>query len=237
MNYSADLSAINWLKIGEQPVTKGQIFRVANALPNVFEAYTALLPAVGHIEGFPFDQVNLKNGSIAQLNENAAIWSKYGIHDAHRTPSYDPTSFRELANQFNLPYDVTLLNKLGWGKRGFAVDWIRTANSFRSLANVLAAASPLSLYIEDYWRWGEGLNILPSADDVLYDVTTDEFVEFMTQSFFDASLYLFPEDKSWCLVNVEDCSVTVIGTDKATAVRISETYPLETMPLLHGSPM
>ncbi|RSK44574.1 hypothetical protein [Hymenobacter perfusus] len=237
MKYKADLTAINWLEIGEQPVIKGGLFRVANALPDVFEAYIALLPAIGLIEGFPFDQISLKDNSIAQTNQNAAIWGEYGIHDAHRTPDYKPTVFRELANQFKLPFDVTLLSRLDWGKRGFAIDWTRTANSLKALLNALATGNDLSLYIEDYWRWAEIHEILPTTDEVLYEVNAEDFLGFMTQSFFDATLYLFPEDRSWCLVNIEDCNVMIIGTDRATAAMIAKTYSLETIDLLYESPM
>lgn len=58
---------------------------------------------------------------------------------------------------------------------------------------------------------------LPTEAEVLYRVTADEFVAFLQRTMFDATAYLFPDDRSWCFVNFEDGLAPVIGLSAAQA--------------------
>ncbi|RAK70304.1 hypothetical protein DLM85_05525 [Hymenobacter edaphi] len=62
--------------------------------------------------------------------------------------------------------------------------------------------------------------VLPCEDEVLYRVTADEFVAFLQQAMFDATAYLFPDDRSWCLVNFEDGPAPIIGLSTASQVSV-----------------
>ncbi|RPD44571.1 hypothetical protein DNI29_20785 [Hymenobacter sediminis] len=230
MDYSTDLSVVDWLQINEERIYGNRFLQVTDLLPNLFATYTALLPSVGIIEGFPFEQVNLKNPSIAQLNKNAAIWAEYGIYNAQYTPTYTPTCFSDLATQFNLPYNNTLLARLEWQKRGFAIQWEQTASNLMNLLKAVAPDSQLLLYVVDYYRWA-AIDELPSADQVVYSITIAEYIEFITAASFDATCYLFPEDTSWCLVNVEDRSFPILGADWASSEAISSQSYIEKLPL------
>jgi hypothetical protein len=231
MKYSTDLSTIDWLKPTLNTLRGAPISKVKDALPDIFAAYIALLPAVGIIEGFPFVEINLQDSSIAQLNKNAAIWERYGTHTIHRTPNYTLTKFKDLADQFNIPYDLSVIRQLEWGKRGFASQPERTASKLAALLETLSTDAQLLLYIQDYWRWEAVYQLLPCADEVIYHVSIKEFIAFMEQSFFDATLYLFPPDLSWCLFNVEDGLCPVIGVSAEVGAAITVEPSLETFQL------
>ncbi|HEX8428054.1 hypothetical protein [Hymenobacter sp.] len=229
MKYTTDLSAINWLKPAFNTVGSGPVLKVSDMIPNIFASYTALLPAVGIIEGFPFDEINLQDSSITQLNKNAAIWEQYGTHSIHRVPNYTLTKFKDLADRFTIPYDLSMVKRLEWGKGGFANQNEFTAIKLTALLETLAIDNQLLLYIEDYWRWEAVYQLLPSAEEVVYYVTIKEFIAFMEQSFFDATLYLFPPDLSWCLFNVEDGFCPIIGTSEEVGAAIRSESSLETL--------
>ncbi|UOG73005.1 hypothetical protein MTX78_12805 [Hymenobacter tibetensis] len=231
MKYSNDLSVIEWLKPTVNTHTSTPVLKVGDAVPNIFATYTALLPAVGIIQGFPFGEINLEDPSIAQLNKNAAIWEQYGTHSIHRKPNYTPITFKHLAAQFGIPYDLSMVRRLEWSKRGFATLSELTMSSLVALLERLTVDNQLFLYIEDYWRWEAVYQLLPSADEVVYCVSIKEFIAFMEQSFFDATLYLFPSDLSWCLFNLEDRLCPVIGTSKKLGATILESPSLETLQL------
>lgn len=235
MKYSSDLSIIDWLKPTISTHKNAPILKVKDVLPNIFSAYTALLPAVGIIQNFPFDEIDLQNSSIAQLNKNAAIWEQYGTHTIHRAPNYTPTTFKDLATQFGLPYELSMVRRLEWGKRGFASQPELTAGKLATLLHTLAADNQLLLYIEDYWRWEAIYQLLPSANEVVYHVTVKEFIAFMEQSFFDATLYLFPPNLDWCLFNIEDGLCQVIGTSAEVEASITAEACLETFQLTRES--
>lgn len=213
MIYDTDLSVINWLEIDEERICKGSGLQVSEVLPGMFSVCIALLPAVTIIEGFPFEQIDLHNSSIAQLNTNAAIWKHYGVLSAHQTPVYTPVLFRDLAMKFDLPYDAHLLKRLEWRKQGFAIEWAQTASNLSSMLRALSQNALLRLYVIDYYRWSV-LDQLPSPEQVVYSVTVEEFIGFLKSTSFDATLYLFPEDRSWCLTNVEDGSFPMLGINQ-----------------------
>jgi hypothetical protein len=224
MDYSEAELIVEWLQASKENI-ENEEFRVGNLLPATFTNYTALLPAVGIIDGFPFDQIHLHNPSIAQLNHNAYIWRQYGIYTVHATPTYQPTRFEHLASRFSLPYDASIITSLDWRKQGFAIDWERTTSNLRALLHqVTPGDALLVLYVLDYYRW-EAINVLPSARNGVYHVSVDEYMEFLMQSYFDPTAYLFPKDKSWCLLTVEDGSFPIL------AANFEPESAVETLPL------
>lgn len=232
MDYTLDLSAVRWLRPAYYAGPAAEPLQVKHLLPPHYEQYLALLPAVGLLADFPFEQVRPDSTAIDQLNRNVAIWTHYGVYTLNRSPDYQPTTFRQLAARFGLPYALSLVGQLPWAKRGFAVLDEPTAARLLMLLNALAVTTRLNLYVEDYWRWGPQMHqVLPSDDDVLYRVTADEFVHFLQRAMFDATAYLFPDDQSWCLVNFEDGLAPIIGLSSAAqadmpAAALSETLPL-----------
>ena len=224
MDYSEEELVVHWLQASKENVEKEE-FWVGNVLPSTFTNYTALLPAVGIIDGFPFDQIHLDNPSIAQINHNANIWTQYGIYTVHAFPTYQATRFEHLASRFGLPYDTSITTSLDWGKQGFAIDWERTACNLRTLLQQITPGNAsLVLYALDHYRW-EAINILPSARNGVYYVSVDEYVEFLRQSYFDATAYLFPKDRNWCLLTVEDSNFPILAANFRPESAV-ETLPL-----------
>ena len=230
MNYSTDLSIITWLEIDEERIYNSPQRRVADVLPDIFSAYTALLPAVGIIEGFPFEQINICKSTIAQINTNASIWKQYGVFSAHQTPDYKLTKFSDLAVQFGVTYDANVIKRLEWGTQGFAVKWEQTASNLLLLLRELAQCATLNLYVVDYYRY-EAIEVLPSSDQVVYSVTIEEFISLLSATSFDTTLYLFPDDRSWCLINVEDGDYPILGTSRELGEALGSKSSIEMFPL------
>lgn len=147
MNYTTDLSAVRWLNPAYYAGPAAEPLKVKHLLPPHYEQYLALLPAVGLIADFPFEQVRPDDASIAQLNRNVAIWTQHGVYTSNRSPDYQPTTFQQLAARFELPCDLSLTKRLPWAKRGFAVLDDPTAARLLQLLNGLAAATKLNLYV------------------------------------------------------------------------------------------
>ncbi|GAB2939994.1 hypothetical protein GCM10027048_00270 [Hymenobacter coalescens] len=230
MEYTADLSTVRWLNPAYYFGPADEPLKVKHLIPVAYEQYLTLLPVVGIIADFPFGEVQPDSTAIDQINRNVAIWTQHGVYISDRTPHYQSTTFRQLAARFELPYDMSLVNRLPWGRRGFAILEEPSAARLRTLLNGLAAATKLNLYVEDYWRWGPQMHhVLPTDDEVLYRVTADEFVTFLQQAMFDATAYLFPDDRSWCLVNVEDGLAPIIGLSSVAQTRMVMPAHVETM--------
>ena len=232
MDYATDLSPIRWLNLQAPVRPAGEPLRLKHLLPESYHGYWALLPTVGILEAFPFEQVNPDSPDVGQINHNVAIWNQVGVYQWGNSPTYQRTSFRQLSAQFALPYDVSLVRKLPWGKRGFATLDEPTAAGLLVLLRELAPEASLNLYVEDYWRWGPQLNqLLPTDEDVVYRVSPEEFVSFLQGARFDASAYLFPDDQSWCLVTVEDGLCPFIGVSEKAEAVIQAHFDGEKMPL------
>lgn len=236
MEFTTDLSALGWLKPVFYSRAAWEALRVKHMLPESYEQYFELLPAVGILEDFPFEQVQPHSAAIDQINRNVAIWTRYGVYLAGRQPAYQPTTFRQLATQFGLSFDENLVRQLPWGKRGFATLNELTANRLRHLLQQLAPAVRLTLYIEDYWRYGPMTGqLLPTDDEVLYRATAAGFVAFLQQASFDATAYLFPDDRSWCLVNREDGLGPILGCSAAAARAVATRSGIELLQLTPDS--
>ncbi|WP_400190623.1 hypothetical protein [Hymenobacter sp. B81] len=232
MEYTTDLEPVQWLKQNPAARAATEPLLVKHLLPERYPYIRALLPAVGIIEGFPFDQVKPDSSRIEQINRNVAIWTQHDVYRAGRTPVYQPTSFRQLAARFALPYNLDLLGKLLWRTLGFATLAEPTAAVLLDLLLQLAPATTLNLYVEDSWRWGpEFTPILPTDEEVLYRVTAREFIDFLQQAAFDATAYLFPDARNWCLVNVEDGLCPIIGGHADTEALIAAHFRGEPLPL------
>lgn len=236
MEFTSDLSAIRWLQPSHGNALYDGPLRVRHLLPKEYQQYLALLPAVGILEDFPFEQVQLDKATIQQINRNAEIWTRYGIYSSNREPDYQPTTFHQLAAKFGLPYDLSLVSQLPWSKKGFATLAELTAAHLLELLCQLASTTKLNLYVEDYWHWGpQAEQVLPTDDEVVYRVTAQEFVTCFTQMYLDATLYLFPDDLSWCLANAEDALAPVLGIDEPAATTIAERCRLEVLLLSQES--
>ncbi|GGF06512.1 hypothetical protein [Hymenobacter cavernae] len=211
MDYTTDLSALKWLRGSVSDRSDIESLKVKHLLPNTYSAYIALLPSVGIIDGFPFNEVDPNTISIEQINANVKVWNEYGIYSFNSTPNYSKTRFSKLAKMFELPYDLSMQRTLPWRKRGFAILEQDTLDNLRGILKQIFLTNKVNLYIEDYWRWYEVYNLLPHSKEVIYRANIDEFIHFFSTSFFDASLYLLPDDRSWCLMNIENGFCPVIG--------------------------
>ncbi|QIX60020.1 hypothetical protein HER32_01965 [Hymenobacter sp. BT18] len=168
MEFTTDLSALDWLPgvLIDKPRPSPLLLR--HLLPDGFSGYYSLLPVVGIIPDFPFDLVKPEKTSIQQLNQNATIWTQYGVHTPGRKPVYQPTTFQALAARFRLPYTYRLFHDLPWRKAGFNTLSEQTQGQLASLLDELAPAVKLNLYVEDAVRWGPQVHeVLPTGEEVV----------------------------------------------------------------------
>jgi hypothetical protein len=206
---------INWRRTTEPPTVK-------DCLPP-FDNYLAILWVPGIVDNFPFDKIVEPPITIEQINTNVAIRRQFNLFlNEESDQPYRETTFQELAKHFNKPYNRQIIYSLRWETKGIKTLFRQTRQRLEKLINELSGNETLYAYIEDHWRWFNVYNVMPAISDSVYQTTADEYLEFMDKSFYDANIYLYPENKSWCLLNLEDLSYNILGYNNAVADKINQ---------------
>jgi|GEM_PF-6813646 len=233
MNFTTDRAALRWATGNATSPEDKQPLKIKRLFPEEYKAYFALLPVVGIIDDFPFSEVQPNALSIEQTNRNAKIWTRYNIYSAHASPAYRGTNFRELAALFDLPsdYQLAALKKLPWNKKGFDALEDETYSTIGALLKSIAHSAVLNLYIEDAAHYCEVYNLLPTPEEVIYRVTAEDFIQLFRQHFSDAGLCLFPDDKSWCLINREAEFCPLLATSAESGEKVAAQSILEVLSL------
>ncbi|MCH6201387.1 hypothetical protein MMU07_17530 [Aquiflexum sp. LQ15W] len=232
MEQLEDITAKDWLTNHINWKNATRPFTLGNFLPNKFDNYISILWTPGVIDNFPFDKINQPPDSIEQTNANVEVWRQFKIFlNEKNYEAYRPTTFAELSNFFNQPYDRGIINTLPWKTQGIATLYKQTRQRFEKIVNVLTDGTELNIYIEDSWRWASVYNLLPSAEDVAYKISSVEFFDLMDITFYDANLYLYPVTNSWCLINMEDLGYNILAynnsfADKLNQLNLSDTFAM-----------
>lgn len=225
-----DIKAKDWLTkhINWQNATRP--LTLDNFLPPTFDNYIAILWTPGLIDNFPFDKINQPPDTIEQINTNVQVWRQFNIFlNEENDEAYRPTTFVELSSLFGKPYNRTIIKSLPWQSQGFKNLFKQTRQRLEIIVNALSNGTELNIYIEDYWRWAEVYNLLPSSEDIAYKISCDEFLDLMDKTSYDANLYLYPVNKSWCLINIEDLGYNILAynndfTDKLNHLNLPDTF-------------
>jgi hypothetical protein len=215
----------NW-ENATRPLTLG------NFLPPIFDCYIAVLWTPGLIDNFPFDKINQPPFNIEQTNSNVKIWKEYNLFLNEETDDlYRPTTFAELSSIFNFPYNKEIINALPWQTEGIKTLFYHTRKRLERIVDALAEEAELNVYIEDYYRW-TATNSLVADENVSYKISCTEFLNLMDDTSYDANLYLYSFDKSWCLINMEDLGFNIIAykyelAEKINQLNLADTFKLQ----------
>ena len=190
-------SAIDYYEI------KGHPLKISNFLPN-FDHYIGIKWKVGIIKDFPFEDIITKAESPNELNHNRRIWQKFPQIYEDSDNGFTEIESKELFNKFKIPFHEYKNDyKLPWNSRAIRVLDSEIFQSLSLIVNHLPEKDSLFLYWEDYYRYG--------LEDKLFKVSAEEFLSEMQETRYDASIYLFPESKNWCLINLEDLGFNIFA--------------------------
>ena len=223
---------INWKDV-VRPLT------LKNFFPPIFDNYIAVLWTPGIIDNFPFDKIVQPPDTIEQTNNNVAVWRQFKIFlNQENDEPYRPTTFSELASLFKITHNRQIINSLPWQTEGIKTLFKPTRQRLEKIITALLQDNELNIYFEDYWRWASVYNLLPSDEGVVYKITVSDFMDFMDKSFYDASLYLYPQSKNWCLLNLEDLGYNILAfnnnlADIVAQLNLQDTFKMRNDELLY----
>ena len=99
--------------------------------------------------------------------------------------------------------------------------------SLSILLNEIPESENLILYWEDYYRF--------NLDCSLFRVSKEEYIDEMKNTRFDATAYLYPESRSWCLVNLEDLGFNILAFNNNIKEQINFLKEIENFKLTDES--
>ncbi|UFH55847.1 hypothetical protein [Spirosoma sp. KNUC1025] len=220
MTHSDNLELKKWLTDHIDWNTASRPLLLKNFFPYNFDNYLAILWTPGIIDNFPFTEIIFPPDTIEQTNKNIEIWRTFNVLDDIKDDIYTRTTFKEISKKFKIHYDRNIIYKFDYSSRGLTTLFPSTKITLERIIKSLSNDT-LNLFVEDYWRWTIVNFLLPVAKDVTYNVTDEEFLKFMDDTFYDASAYFFPDDKSWCLINLEDLNFSILAFDNKHLVTVN----------------
>ncbi|OWK74502.1 hypothetical protein CBW16_03590 [Flavobacteriaceae bacterium JJC] len=218
----------DWLESAIDYYTiKDNSLKISNFLPK-FDYYVGIKWKVGIIEDFPFEDIIAKAESPNDLNSNRRIWRKFSQIYEDSDSGFTEIGSKELFEKFEIPFhEYKNDHRLPWNSRAIRVLDSKILESLSSLVNHLPEVSNLYLYWEDYYRYG--------LEDKLFKVSTEEFLNEIRETGYDASVYLFPESKNWCLMNLEDLGFNIFAFNENINIKIESLSSIEYFNLTYES--
>lgn len=214
-------SAINWQN-DLRPL------KVSNFLPK-FDNYIGLTWKVGIIENFPFKDFIKDAKSEIEIKNNREIWHKFPqAFDDSSELGFTEIPTKELFEKFQIPYhDYKNDHKFPWSTRAIRVLEEKIIASLSILLNEIPESENLILYWDDYYRF--------DLDCSLFRVSKEEYINEMKNTRFDATAYLYPESRSWCLVNLEDLGFNILAFNNNIKEQINFLSEIENFKLTEES--
>lgn len=190
------LDAINW---------QNELcpLRISNFLPK-FDNYFGIIWKVGILENFPFQDFIEDAKSESEIKNNKLIWRNFPQVFDNSENEFKEISAEKIFEKFKIPYhDYKNDNKLPWNTRAIRTLESQIVKSLTELLIKIPENDKLTLYWEDYYRF--------NLEDKLFKVSKEEYLKEMRNTGFDASTYLYPESKNWCLLNLEDLGFNILA--------------------------
>jgi hypothetical protein len=191
------VNAINWQN-DSRPL------KVSNFLPK-FDNYVGLTWKIGIIENFPFSDFIANAKSEAEIKNNREIWNCHPqAFNENAESQFVEISTEEALRRFKIPYhEYKNDGKLPWNTRAIRILESKIIESLSLIVDKIPENKNLILYWEDYYRY--------NIEDNLFKISKEEFLKEIEDTGFDASLYLYPESKNWCLINLEDLGFNILA--------------------------
>lgn len=221
----------SWLAEARSKRLTEKPLKIQHLIPAVFDNYMIILWPVGVIDDFPFCNVITQTASIEQLNRNIEIWSAFNILYVADETKYRPSSYKKLSDLFKLSYDRNIYKEIDWQQRGIMTLLGDTEKTLYGIIEALKDSDLLNLIVEGSGRW-ESLNSFRwSGPELAHQITTADYLQFMKDTFYDSDSYLFPHDKSWCLVSFEDLELSLLGVNQLHVRTIEDLNILDIFPV------
>lgn len=190
-------NAINWQN-DSRPL------KVSHFLPK-FDYYFGLTWKVGIIEDFPFNDFIKNAKSQAEIKINREIWHKFPeVFNEDQETGFVEVEAKKLFRKFKIPYHHYKNDgKLPWNTKAIKTLESKIIENLSFILDIIPENENLTLYWEDYYRY--------NVENNLFKISKEEFLIVLQNTGFDASIYLYPESKNWCLVNLEDLGFNILA--------------------------
>lgn len=178
--------------------------RVADSVPDLFDAYYLVHWKVGIIDAFPFDAYPEKNETIEQTNARIKLEREHGLFlNPDSSNLFREISLKEIAERFSLPYTYKLLSRM---KQTPAIAILEKESviALKTSLTAIANAEGLNLFIKDAYRFPIDLPIDKQLEQEYTAIDVLEYIRIQQALHYDYCTYLFPDDLSWCLTTAED---------------------------------
>ena len=204
MNKSNNLENYIWLTERINWQTAKRPLRLMNFIPNSFDNYLGIIWNIEIIKDFPFQNFIENPESEEEIKNNRLIWNKFPSIFKNSYENFSEISTRELFLKFKIPYDYYKNDgKLPWHTKAIKVNFDKLNTNLWESLRGLESGEELNVYWEDYYRF--------ELEDKYFKGSLKEFLKELEESGYDASVYIFPNNKEWCFINLEDLGFNVIA--------------------------
>lgn len=197
----------NWLEDSMNWTKNNGALKVLDFIPD-FDYYIGISWKVGIVENFPFEDFIKDAKSQLDIKNNRQIWHKFPQVFDDSDEGFSEISTQQLFKKFKVPYhDYKNDHKLPWNTRAIKILENKIVENLTFLLDEIPESEELILYWEDYYRF--------DIDGDTFQISKDEFITELQKTGFDATMYLYPMSKKWCLINLEDLcfNILVFSTD------------------------
>ena len=228
-----DITAKDWIANNISLENAARPLLLSNFLPPIFDNYIAVLGTPGLIDNFPFDKIKQPSNTIEQINTNVEIWKQFKIYTHDSSDDfYRPTTYAELSSIFNLQYDIDVIKFLPWKTQGIKTLISETTQRLDRIVSALSIGEELNIFMEDYWRFLALDELFPYSENAAYKLSQNEYFDLMKRTGYDSTMYLYPTNKSWCLVNIEDLEYNILAfkntvSDNFNNLSLKDTFRLK----------
>ena len=205
-----------WLKNRVDWQTAKRPLRLNNFIPNSFDNYLGIIWNVEIIKDFPFQNFIENPDTEEEIKNNRLIWNKFPSIFSNSNEDFSKISTLQLFSKFNIPYDYYKNDgMLPWHTKAIKVNFDKlNANLYESLRG-LESEDILNVYWEDYYRF--------DLENKYFEASLKEFLTELEESGYDASVYIFPSNKDWCFINLEDLGFNILAYNNNVKDKIDLT--------------
>ena len=219
---------IGWLESSiEYSRIKSNSLKISNFLPK-FDHYIGIVWKIGIIRNFPFKSFISEATTVDEINNNVNIWNTYPQIYQNSENGFTEINRKKLFKMFNIQYHEYKNDfNLPWNSRAIRVLQRKIVEDLSILIDEINQKNELFLYWEDYYRFG--------IEDNLFKITKDEYLHKLEETRFDVNFYLFPENRNWCLVNLEDLGFNIFAYNSVIKNDLKSFSKIETFDLTSES--
>ena len=178
-----------WLKSRIDMAKLKRPIRIEHFIPPIFDNYIGITWKVGIIENFPFENFIYEATTEDEILNNRLIWNNFPQTFKDTEEGFTEIATKDLFKKFNIPFEnYKNDNKFPWKTRAIKILDSKIINDVSKILDSIVDDNDLFLYWEDYYRFDMNCDF--------FKVSKVEFIKEFDETGFDATMYLYPENKA-----------------------------------------